>query len=109
MVFKVTWKRPSIANTLMCQHKHYNNQELFSNSINTQEGQVVAYTTESTSASNTHGCIVFDHYMSSMLTVAIILFVVGSLIAVANAYYCGKCFSVGQPKEYAHFSPCTFY
>ena len=44
-----------------------------------------------------------------MFVVAVVLFVAGSIIAVFNAYYCGKCFAVGQPKEYAHFSPCTFF
>lgn len=44
-----------------------------------------------------------------MLWLAVSLFVVGTVIAILNAYYCGKCFAVGQPKEYAHFTPCTFF
>ena len=45
-----------------------------------------------------------------MFTVAVILFCVGSVIAVINAYCMGtRCFRVGSNRDIAHFSPCTLY
>ena len=45
-----------------------------------------------------------------MFTIAVILFIVGSIIAVINGYCIGtRCMRVGSNREYAHFSPCTFY
>lgn len=45
-----------------------------------------------------------------MFTVAVILFCVGAVIAVINAYCMGtRCMKVGSNRELAHFSPCTYY
>lgn len=45
-----------------------------------------------------------------MFTVAVILFCVGAVIAVINAYCMGtRCMRVGSNRELAHFSPCTYY
>ena len=45
-----------------------------------------------------------------MFTVAVILFCVGSVIAVINAYCMGtRCLRVGSNRDIAHFSPCTLY
>ena len=51
----------------------------------------------------------FEAEERAMLVVAVVLFIIGAIVAVANAYYMGKCFRVGQPSGYAHFHPCTFY
>ena len=90
----------------MCRYEEPTNFKLTPRLILASDEQIGGYTFDPILD---HGQLISDFYISIMLTIAIILFIVGSVIAIANAYYCGKCFSVGQPKEYAHFSPCTFY
>lgn len=89
---------------LMCKYERRFSFRVIPELIATDDTTLLAYNTEPHSAN-----LKLDTDQGSMLTLAIILFFVGSVIAVANAYYCGKCFAVGQPKEYAHFSPCTFF
>ena len=37
-------------------------------------------------------------------TVAVAVIVMGSVLAVVQAYFVGKCFASGQPREDAHFN-----
>ncbi len=37
-------------------------------------------------------------------TMAVCVIVVTGVIAVVQAYYVGKCFEAGQPREAAHFN-----
>jgi len=75
-----------------------------------QEDHLFIHENESESVHFTHIQQINEWEDFIMFTVAVILFCTGAVIAVINAYCLGtRCMRVGSNRDYAHFSPCTFY